>query len=149
VRNSPIFSRLKQATCADGETCSPCFNPLTAASTGTCERDGDQPKEPAPDGFAECGSGGLGYCVPTYAAGAQASQLVRLTCKAGELCAPKIKAADPNACFEHCMSTTGAGACVPEFIASGFSGFLMRDSCAQGEICAPCDLFGTRLGVCD
>ena len=149
VRNSPIFSRLKQGTCAATETCAPCYNPLTSESTGTCERDGDAPKAPAPPGFAECGTGNLGFCVPTYAAGAQASQLVQLTCMAGEVCAPKIKAADPNACFEHCVSGLGQGACVPEFLTAGFAAFLERDACGQGEVCAPCDLLGTRLGVCD
>jgi hypothetical protein len=149
VRNSPIFSRLMQGSCADGQTCSPCYNPLTGESTGTCERDGDAPKEPAPAGFADCGSTGLGYCIPAYAAGAQASQLTRLTCKAGELCAPKIKVADPNACFGHCTSSIGAGACVPEFIAAGLGSLIEKATCNDGELCAPCVLFGTRIGVCD
>ncbi|HKU38053.1 MAG TPA: hypothetical protein VJR89_07900 [Polyangiales bacterium] len=146
---SPIGSRLSQATCETGELCTPCYNPLTGRTTGTCERGGDSPLDPPPPGFQECANG-LGYCVPMYAAGNAAAQLSRLTCAAGELCAPKIKVADPNACFEHCSAEgLGPGACVPDFLAGPLSSLLSRSSCGTGELCAPCDALGTRTGVCD
>ncbi|MET0384701.1 MAG: hypothetical protein ABW321_02020 [Polyangiales bacterium] len=148
VQQLPIVSRLRQATCAATEVCAPCYDPLTGDSTGLCERDGDAPNDPPTPGFPECGEG-LGYCVPTYAAGTQASQLSQLTCAAGELCAPKIKAADPNACFDRCTSGLGAGACVPSFLAGGVAAALAQESCQEHELCAPCELLGTRFGVCD
>ncbi|HKP62347.1 MAG TPA: hypothetical protein VJV78_36690 [Polyangiales bacterium] len=149
VSASPILGRLSQATCGMGELCSPCYNPLTGRSTGTCERLGDSPLDPPPPGFVECSSG-LGYCVPLYAAGNAAGQLSQLTCAAGELCAPKIKVADPNACFEHCDSGSfGPGACVPAFLAGPLSALLSPIGCRTGELCAPCSALGTRTGVCD
>lgn len=144
-----IFPRLRQTTCSTGEICAPCYDPLTGNPTGTCSRHGDSPNEPKPAGFEECGSNNAGYCIPGYSAGSQASQLVQLTCAAGQLCAPKIKAADPNACFAHCTSALGPGSCVPDFLAGMFSAALMQMDCKTSELCAPCEVFGTRLGVCD
>lgn len=150
AQNLAIYSRLSQATCGGGEICAPCYDPLSGASTGTCARKGDKPSESKPKGFSECGENNAGYCVPSYAAGTQASQLSQLTCKTGELCAPKIKAANPNACFPHCTSDQyGPGACVPDFLAGSFSALLTQMDCGTSEYCAPCELFGTRLGVCD
>jgi hypothetical protein len=149
VSASPILSRLSQASCAMGELCAPCYNPLSGLSTGTCERPGDSPLDPPPPGFRECASG-LGYCVPMYAAGNAAGQLMQLTCAAGELCAPKIKVADPGACFEHCDSgALGPGACVPAFLAGPLSSLLSPIGCRTGELCAPCVALGARTGVCD
>lgn len=149
VQHSEFAARLSQSTCKQGETCAPCYSPLTGDATGNCSMFGDSPTESAPAGFAEC-SDGLGYCVPEFAAGMQASQLSQLTCKSGELCGPKAKVADPNACFEHCdAGAFGAGACVPMFLAANFASFLTTTGCSNGEVCAPCDILGTRSGVCD
>jgi hypothetical protein len=149
AKANPIAGRLSQGTCVSGELCAPCFDPLTGVSTGSCELQGDQPTESPPAAFGECADG-LGYCVPAFAAGSQAMQLTQLTCKQGELCGPKNKVADPNACFAHCdAGSFGAGACVPAFIATVAAGILQRGECAEGEICGPCELFGTRSGICD
>jgi hypothetical protein len=149
VQHTDFAARLSQGSCQQGETCAPCYSPLTGDATGNCSLFGDAPADPAPEGFAEC-SDGLGYCVPAFAAGMQASQLTQLTCKTGELCGPKAKVADPSACFEHCdAGTFGAGACVPMFLASAFATFLTTSTCSNAEVCAPCDIFGTRSGVCD
>jgi hypothetical protein len=148
VQSSPIVGRLAQGSCAPAQLCEPCYDPLTAETTGVCERAGDSPKEPAPAAYATCGDE-LGYCVPSYAAGMATMQLSQLTCAAGELCAPKIKAEDPNACFDRCPSALGAGACVPMFLAANFSAFLDQSNCPASQICAPCEVFGTRTGVCD
>jgi len=149
VKTSTIFSRLSQANCPASYTCTPCYNPLTGETTGACDHDGDAPAEPKPTGFAECGNG-LGYCVPVYAAGTQASQLSQLSCASGELCAPKIKAADPSACFPHCVSPAlGPGACVPAFLTTSFAALLTQETCETSELCAPCEIAGFRPGVCD
>jgi hypothetical protein len=148
VQSSPIVGRLQQASCAPAQLCEPCFDPLTGVTTGVCERDGDAPKEAPPAGYATCGDE-LGYCVPSYAAGMATMQLSQLTCAASELCAPKIKAEDPSACFDRCPSSLGAGACVPMFLAANFSSFLDQSNCPVNEICGPCEVFGTRTGVCD
>jgi hypothetical protein len=151
VQASPISTRLSQATCDQGESCAPCYNPLNGRSTGICELPGDSPLEPPPSPFKECGDGGLGYCVPSYAAGTAAGQLGQLTCAAGELCAPKNKVADPAACFDHCDAGTGfgAGACAPTFLAGTLSSLLVMSSCSTGEVCIPCEALGVRTGVCD
>lgn len=149
AKANPIAGRLSQSTCVSGELCAPCFDPLTGQSTGSCELQGDQPTESPPEAFGECANG-LGFCVPAFAAGAQAMQLTQLTCKQGELCGPKNKVADPNACFAHCNAGEfGPGACVPAFLASVAAGILQQGECNQGEVCGPCELFGTRSGICD
>ena len=149
AQKSPIAARLAQATCAQGELCTPCYDPLTGDATGSCELRGDKPQDVGPKGFEECASG-LGYCVPAFAAGMFAGDLKQLTCKAGELCGPKNKVADPSACFEHCESAGfGPGACVPEFLATSFASFLAATSCTNGNLCAPCSILGQRTGVCD
>lgn len=146
---SPIAARLSVATCEQGQLCTPCYDPLTGDSTGSCELRGDAPTEPGPKGFAEC-AGGLGYCVPAFAAGMFAGDLRQLTCAQGELCGPKNKVADPSACFDQCESAGfGPGACVPEFLASNFSSFLAPTTCTDGNLCAPCAILGQRTGVCD
>lgn len=149
ARQNPIAARLSQATCAAGELCAPCYDPLTGKSTGSCELYGDAPAEPASEAFGECADG-LGYCVPSFAAGMQASQLMQLSCADGELCGPKNKVADPGACFEHCdAGSYGPGACVPTFLASFVAGFLAQGDCEPSMVCGPCSLFGMRTGICD
>ena len=149
AQKSPIAARLSVSSCAQGELCTPCFDPLTGDATGTCELYGDKPQEQGPKGFEECANG-LGYCVPAFAAGMFAGDLSQLTCKAGELCGPKNKVADPSACFERCESVGfGPGACVPEFLATNFAAFLAPTSCTDGNLCAPCSILGQRSGVCD
>jgi hypothetical protein len=149
AQKSPIAARLSQATCAQGELCTPCYDPLTGDATGSCELRGDKPQEAGPKGFEPCASD-LGYCVPAFAAGMFAGDLMQLTCKAGELCGPKNKVADPSACFERCDSAGfGPGACVPQFLATNFAAFLAPTSCTNGNLCAPCSILGQRTGVCD
>lgn len=148
AKASPVAARLQRASCGEAELCAPCYNPLDGAATGLCDVKGDQPLESAPPGFATCG-GELGYCVPAYAAGMSAGQLQPLTCPAGELCAPRIKVANPGACFERCESVAGAGSCVPEFLTQNLGSFLTQASCGTGEICAPCNIAGVNTFVCD
>ncbi|HTU58598.1 MAG TPA: hypothetical protein VMF89_09190 [Polyangiales bacterium] len=149
AKDNPLAARLQQSTCAAGELCAPCFDPLTGDSAGSCELQGDEPKEAAPTAFADCADG-HGYCVPAFAAGMQAGQLAQLTCGEGELCGPKNKVADPNACFARCdAGSFGAGACVPAFLASIGAGILSRGECEEGMVCGPCELLGMRTGVCD
>ena len=124
---------------------------MNGKSTGICELPGDSPLEPPPAAFKERAEGNAGYCVPSYAAGGAAAQLSQLTCAAGELCAPKNKVADPDACFERCDTAIGLGpgACAPSFLAAGLGGILQMSTCKAGELCIPCDAVNIRTGVCD
>jgi hypothetical protein len=147
--SNPLLARLQRAGCAEAELCTPCFNPLTGESTGTCDLNGDAPSEAAPTPFVDC-SDGAGYCVPTFAAGMAANELQQLTCASGELCAPKVKVANPQACFERCNTALlGPGACVPSFLTSDLAMFLRQETCGMGELCAPCEAVGMRTTVCD
>lgn len=150
LTESPIVMRITASTCAAGQYCAPCYNPISGESTGHCERNGDSPKEPAPKTLLECGNG-TGLCVPAYAAGQQAMNLPQLTCAAGELCAPLAKVANPQACFPRCDGgDLGPGACVPTFLVPEFiTGLLSPGSCGTSELCAPCAIAGQRIGVCD
>lgn len=151
---SPIVQRITQSGCPDGQFCAPCYNPIDGQSTGHCEVDGDAPKDPAPPALISCGAG-TGLCVPSYAAGEQAMQLMQLSCAAGEVCAPLRKVADPRACFDRCNAGDdfGPGACVPNFLIPPQYEFIRNlvsgEGCGAGEICAPCSIAGFNVGVCN
>jgi hypothetical protein len=100
--------QLRQETCASGELCAPCYDPVNGGSTGACEINGDQPNDPDPGPFVYCQSTNAiltfgcllpppqfpppadGRCVPDYIALASSGGdlLCRVTCANGELCAP-------------------------------------------------------------
>jgi hypothetical protein len=106
--------QLEQLTCATGELCAPCYDPVNGGSTGACEVNGDAPVEPDPGPFLECGARASilgipfppveGRCVPTYLVDpAQAGLLAPsdvcvngdpCTCETGELCAPCVSPLD-------------------------------------------------------
>jgi hypothetical protein len=150
LTGSPIAQRITQQSCASGQYCAPCYNPIDGKSTGQCEFEGDAPQDDAPSPLVACGDG-LGLCVPSYATGTQATSLSRLNCGEGELCAPLRKVANPKACFDRCVDESlGAGACVPNFLVPEILRVaLMMGSCGDGELCAPCSFAGMPIGVCD
>ena len=89
--------------CADHEVCVPCYDPLTAEPTGSCELSCDPgPVEP-PGTLPKC-CGGNGTCVPPSAAGAQADKLGEDECPqdGGQLlCAPDVLLDTILVCGEH------------------------------------------------
>ncbi|MBX3227842.1 MAG: hypothetical protein KIT84_22800 [Labilithrix sp.] len=131
---------LPKADCDADELCAPCFDPRTGKETGACSQAScDKPKDP-PKTFAQC-CGGTGRCVPTEAAGENASSLGKDTCS-GEtpVCAPNefVGLAQPRSCkagfglikgicLSRCSVTTGGA----------FAG-LIKGDCDDGELCAPC-----------
>jgi hypothetical protein len=66
--------------------------------------------------------------------------LPQLTCASGEVCAPKVRVLDSQACFAHCDSMLGGpGACIAGFVIAEMNrSFLMKSDCQTGELCAPC-----------
>ena len=143
VAADPSSANLGQSSCDAGSKCVPCYSPITGQSTGACNQFGDKPSEPAPQGFAVCGEGDLGYCVRSEAVmtmNTNGVMLPQLTCSEGFVCAPKLRVLDSKACFAHCESAIGGpGACIAGYIVDASNrSFLMRSSCAEGELCAPC-----------
>jgi len=163
IVGNPASGQLVQSDCSDPNLlCAPCYNPIDGSSTGACSfKAGDAAVDPAPTQFAECGSsvdGGPtgGLCVPKALADASgnpaAASLVQLDCaSADEVCAPTLKVADINACFDKCaVNATVAGlvgsdegGCVPAFVVKVVVGdigvsTLTQESCAAGELCSPC-----------
>jgi hypothetical protein len=153
---------LPQATCETHEVCVPCYDPLTADSTGACELSCDPgPTEP-PASLPKC-CGGQGTCVPADAAGEQADQLGEDDCPqdAGALlCAPDVFVNDPNWSPPPCEteliqsvfgSQYGPGACLPDCLPDVDNFLIGQDDCADGFKCAPClkPPFGQSSGACD
>ncbi len=146
---------LPRDTCASGELCAPCFNPIDASATGACTLHGDAPREP-PERFdtACCGTSGL--CIPSSLAGAAATHLPPDRCAdtygAGWLCAPKDVVADPSKAqnpFNSCkmnvlgLVEAGRGKCLPRCLVdtqNWVQKLLSRGSCESGELCVPCAL---------
>jgi hypothetical protein len=163
ITGDPSTANLGQSTCSKNSKCVPCYSPITAKSTGACNQGSDHPVEAAPKGFAECGDGKIGYCVASSAAmmsgGMSMSSgdgggpaLQQLTCKKGEVCAPKDIVINPHECFAHCMSPFGAGACVSTLVLDSMTSMLLQQAdCQTGEVCAPCvsPLNQKRTGACD
>jgi len=150
----PTSANLGQSSCDKGSKCVPCYSPVTGASTGACEQNGDKPKAPAPPSFPSCGDGNIGYCVPSTAVMTSGNvMLPQLTCEQGRVCAPKQRVLDSRACFAHCESGIGGpGACIANFVVPESSrSFLMKMTCMEGELCVPCisPLDMTATGACN
>ena len=147
---------IPQSSCATGELCAPCFNPVNGEATGVCNVRGDAPKEPAVRfDTACCGQSGL--CIPQELAGSASKGLPKDRCASehgdGWLCAPKRVVTDPARAkdpFDSCkidlgLFRVGRGKCVPNCMvdASGFAKrLLQRSSCESGASCVPCSLGG-------
>ena len=145
-------SSLEQRDCDSGFVCVPCYSPVTGEDTGTCRRNGDEPAEKAPEGFADCGDS-LGYCISQGLAGESGANLPQLSCGEGHVCAPRQRVLNPSDCATRCQSLVQLpGACTPGFLIPDTSNVsLPQDVCEEGEVCAPCvdPLQQTRTGACD
>lgn len=145
---------LPQGSCADGELCAPCYNPVDGSETGACALRGDRPREPAVRLDTSC-CGTSGRCIPEALAGASGSALPADRCESelgqGWVCAPKSVVEDPSRRqnpFASCkmnfgLFKAGRGKCVPQCMidAKGWVKRLMqRSSCASGELCVLCSL---------
>jgi hypothetical protein len=151
-------ARLTRGVCDAGELCVPCYDPLTGASTGSCELEGDQPAEQPPYTFPTCCDDGmgndLGTCVPgQLVSSAEQALLGADSCtEMGFLCAPTPLA---NGTYqpESCDSWLGAeGRCLPSCLpdVAAQADRLKRATCGQGELCVPCfePLEGASTGAC-
>ena len=148
--------RLERGSCAQGELCTPCYDPLSGESTGACEIEGDEPEED-PYTFPGCCDDGagmdLGTCVPSSLVPAdQASLLGQESCAQGLVCAPTPLVTETYA-PEPCESIAGAeGRCLPACLPSVAeqADRLPRADCEQGELCAPCfdPITGDNTGAC-
>ena len=142
----------READCADGELCAPCYDPLTGEATGACAIGDDEPVED-PVLFDEC-CGGLSACVPQALVPADQRALLDATgCTTGELCAPKDIAGgtyEPQTC-----TSWGGGegrcllACLPDVAAQ--QARLTRGACDTAELCVPCydPVTGESTGACE
>jgi hypothetical protein len=155
--------KLPQDSCADTHRCAPCFDPLTAESTGLCDLACDSgPVEPAPAPLPRC-CGDIGQCVPSnLVPPEQADQLGPDECPqdGGALsCVPDVflNGIQPAACETGFISFLFGdeykpGVCLAECIPQVDSTpFLGQDDCAEGEKCAPCldPTTGESSGACD
>jgi hypothetical protein len=149
---------LPQSTCAAGQLCAPCYNPVAAdptAPTGACSLACDKPAKPPtiltcpytgapiidPSVFPACSPACAGaHCVPSSLV-PMADQSQLAACPGG-FCAPdSITQTAGEGVPPTCTSVAGAegrclSTCLPE-IASEAS-ILPQSTCAAGELCAPC-----------
>lgn len=149
-------------TCASGELCAPCFNPIDGTSTGACNTGTDKPTTTAPAPYKECPAAndagepvGGGLCVPSSAL-TKASDpkspiynpaiggLKQDSCATGEKCVPAKKAKDPFFCAEHCTTSPttqqgGAqyknGGCQPQYVIFDVAGTAGITISTGGSAC--------------
>ncbi|HTM18928.1 MAG TPA: hypothetical protein VL172_00405 [Kofleriaceae bacterium] len=149
---------LPQATCAAGELCAPCFNPLDGTPTGACNLSCDPGPASGPQALPAC-CDGAGTCVPPAAAGDQADRLGQDACPDDLLCAPDVFISGdftPPTCETGLIqvlfgSDFAEGRCLPECLPDVDNFLIGQDDCDDGFKCAPClnPLTGEPSGACD
>ncbi|HEX5657910.1 MAG TPA: hypothetical protein VFX59_11980 [Polyangiales bacterium] len=151
-------SQLTQETCAAGNLCSPCYDPVSGASTSACDLGGDTGPKEGPITFGWCCNDGQynqGRCVPIPLVPEKSRpQLGRDTCESDELCAPRPGLDDPKWVPQTCREPKSGAegrcllACLPS-IASQLNK-LSVGSCEGNARCAPCfdPLTGNNTGAC-
>lgn len=149
--------QLRQESCAIGELCLPCFDPLSGNETGACRAGGDQPKDPA-DLFGRC-CDGRGRCVEreVLAQSTAPDDLAWLDtegCKEPEaLCVPERWLDEPDAAPRSCRAAGDLeGRCLSDCLpnVAAQADRLQQRSCDGGELCVPCydPLNGEDTQVC-
>jgi hypothetical protein len=139
-----------QATCAAGELCVPCFNPLSGADTGACNLSCDTGPAEAAKPLAACCEG-RAKCVPTaLVPAALQSNLEEAECQDVQadafLCVPSDLLAyqtgtgpAPRACSATGLTGAYTGVCLSDCLSFGIQGLaLARGTCDADYTCAPC-----------
>jgi hypothetical protein len=163
VGSDPNAKLLTQETCANGDVCVPCTNPLTKMPTGACDIKGepcgagpsstssssttgggptcpyDGPPLVDPKSFPACACAGS-HCVPS-ALVPKDQQAKLLTCDGG-FCVPDETIASKGLGVpKTCTSIGGAegrclSTCLP--VIAKRASLLPTDVCGAGQVCAPC-----------
>ncbi|MFT3927013.1 MAG: hypothetical protein QM778_30990 [Myxococcales bacterium] len=138
--------RLQQESCANGQLCAPCFNPLTGEDTQACRIAGDRPLEPGRP-FSSCCED-HGRCVPEQSLLARLSHEDRARlgdegCESeeGTLCVPEpwLDASTSNAAVCRAKGNLEGRclpSCLPEVAAQ--SSRLGQQGCKPDQLCVPC-----------
>jgi hypothetical protein len=146
---------LPQATCATGEKCTPCFDPISGMPTGACSLSCDPGPVEAPTTLQNCCEG-RGKCVPRGAVPEdQTDQLDEDSCEDIEedafYCVPnEILQSGPFPTCDADSFILGeyTGVCLSDCLDFGIQGVaLARGSCADDYKCAPCELDGEPTGA--
>jgi len=168
---------LPQSTCAAGEKCAPCYNPIATdptAATGACTLGCDAPAQPPtilscpwngppvldPTTLPACDGGGCSgaHCLPAAEVPqAEQSQLAQCNSGAG-FCTPDPIISTANHFIPtSCDPFPGSGApgrclsdCLPRVQAESASGTLVQATCSTGQYCVPCNdpFTGASTGAC-
>ncbi|HVU00729.1 MAG TPA: hypothetical protein VHE30_03225 [Polyangiaceae bacterium] len=147
---------LRQQTCASGELCADCYNPLDGTDTKACTINGDKPTD-APKVFGACCSN-LGKCVPTgLLTSTQQTQLGKDSCSGTDLCAPNVFAiaGDSAPKCRALKDFDAEGRCIPDCVPAVQAQKNNLDTgtpavCGTGTLCAPCfdPITGLDSGAC-
>lgn len=144
---------LRRSSCAEGELCSPCFDPIGGVDLAVCWIGGDRPRE-AVKYFERCcwsGAEAGGACVPTeLLTEAQLGALPVDTCTTPNTrCAPIDLLVDGGR-LPSCADRPDepplvcARAC---FLTARLANFLPQRTCRADERCVPCADFAAT-GAC-
>lgn len=141
--------QLPRSTCAEGELCAPCFDPVTGEETGSCSSSTcDAPANPEPVLFDRCCED-RAVCVPTSAVPEdKRDSLQQQTCEAEHLCVPEENTDDtyvPQSCS---TAINGPGACTSTCVQLA-NLFQQRDCTDPNQRCIPCAIAGVTTGACE
>ena len=135
---------LEASTCAAGQRCAPCSDPITGATTGACGTIGcDQPAPVPPFTFPTC-CNNTGTCVPrSQIPDAQEASLGQRDCPLDVyLCAPtdQLPGRSPQRChvpISVIPPFSWDSVCVPDCIIGANAPFIPRDGCPVNWSCPP------------
>jgi hypothetical protein len=170
-------SLLPQSTCAAGQTCAPCYDPVATdptAPTGVCSLACDKPAQPPtiltcpwtgppvidPTTLPACDNGGCAgsHCLPAAEVPASVqSELAPCNGNTGFCTPDPVISSGNNYVPPTCDPFPGSGApgrclttCLPAVATEVAAGTLVQSTCSSGEYCVPCaDPFtGASTGAC-
>jgi hypothetical protein len=166
---------LPQSTCAAGEVCAPCYDPVAAnprAPTGACSLGCDHPAKPPtiincpwtgppvldPTSLPACDNGGCtgAHCLPAAEVPASVqSQLAKCDNGTGFCTPDEIISTADNFIPTSCDPFPGSGApgrclsdCLPAVQSEEST--LVQSTCAANQYCVPCNdpFTGASTGAC-
>jgi hypothetical protein len=132
---------LEQSSCASGDKCAPCWDPITGKTTGACGIGCDKPNG-APYTFPYCCNGNEGRCVPkSQVPSSEAGNLEQDSCSdSNYLCVPNENLPGGSG-GQGCSASiiiSYSGTCISNCVNLGIGEIFPQGNCPANHTCIPC-----------
>jgi hypothetical protein len=138
---------LEQSSCAAGNKCAPCWNPINSVVTGACSTSScDHPASTTPYVFPDCciyNGKVQGRCVPkSQIPSSQQGSLKQDICSSSVyLCVPNINLPGSGVTGQGCRATLILpydGSCISNCVDLGLGTLFPQGNCPGNYTCIPC-----------